>query len=128
MSRAPVSPADRRALAHDAVAAFGGQLGAHRRLDVRCRCSHHVAAVYDADGGLVYVATVGPRGHGSRDFVDTGHAAQARGRAHVDLLDTGGDPMSDDGLPASCECGPRMLSRAALLASVARGERHVIVD
>jgi hypothetical protein len=36
--------------------------------------------------------------------------------------------MSDDRMPASCECGPRMLSRATLLASVGQGVRHLIVD
>lgn len=122
------SGADRRAAAHAALAALDGPRSAHRRLDVRCRRSHHVAAVYVADGVLVYSATVGTHGHGSRDRVDVGHGASKRGRGHTDLLDTGGDPMPDDGMPAACECGPRMLSRAALLASVAEGARHMIVE
>jgi hypothetical protein len=122
------SAADRRAAAHAAVTALDGPLSTHRKLDVRCRNSHHVAAVYEADGVLVYSATVGPHGHGSRDRVDAGHAGSTRGRGHTDLLDTAGDMMSDDGIPASCECGPRTLSRAALLASVAQGERHMIVE
>jgi hypothetical protein len=46
---------------------------------------------------------------------------------YAELLDTGGDPLADDGLPASCECGPHTLSRSALLASIAR-RRHVLVD
>ncbi len=122
------SAADRRAAAQAAITALDGPLSVHRKLDVRCRRSHHVAAVYEADGALVYSATVGPHGHGSRDRVDTGHAASSRGRGHTDLLDTSGDPMSDDSIPASCECGPRMLSRAALLASMEQGARHLIVD
>jgi hypothetical protein len=122
------SAADRRAAAQAAITALDGPMSAHRRLDVRCRHSHHVAAVYEADGMLVYSATVGTRGHGSRDRVDAGHAGSDRCRGHTDVLDTRGDLMSDDGMPASCECGPRTLSRAALLASVAEGVRHVIVD
>jgi hypothetical protein len=128
MARRFASAADRRAAAQAALIAIDGPLGAHRRLDVRCRRSHHVAAVYEADGELVYSATVGPRGHGSRDRVDAGHGASNNGRGHTDLLDTSGDLLSDDGMPASCECGPRMLSRADLLASVEKGMRHVIVD
>jgi hypothetical protein len=122
------SASDRRAAARAAITALDGPLSAHRRLDVRCRNSHHVAAVYEADGLLVYSATVGTHGHGSRDRVDAGHAGGDRGRRHTDMLETGGDLMSDDGMPASCECGPRVLSRAALLASVSEGERHVIVE
>jgi hypothetical protein len=122
------SAADRRAAAHAAITALDGPLSAHRKLDVRCRNSHHVAAVYEADGALVYSATVGTRGHGSRDRVDAGHAGSNRCRGHTDMLDTADDLMSDDGMPASCECGPRVLSRTALLASVAQGVRHVIVE
>ena len=128
MAPAFASAAERRAAAHAAITALDGPLSVHRKLDVRCRRSHHVAAVYDVDGALVYSATVGPHGHGSRDRVDTGHAATSRGRGHTDMLDTAGDQLSDDGMPASCECGPRVLSRADLLASVGRGERHMIVD
>ena len=128
MARRFASATDRRAAAHAAITALDGPLSGYRRLDVRCRRSHHVAAVYEADGVLVYSATVGSRGHGSRDRVDVGHAGSSRGRGHTDMLDTRGDPMSDDGIPASCECGPRILSRAALLASVGQGVRHLIVD
>lgn len=122
------SGAERRAAARAAITALDGPLSAHRKLDVRCRQSHHVAAVYEADGELVYSATVGPHGHGSRDRVDAGHGSSDCGRGHTDLLDTSGDLMSDDNMPASCECGPRTLSRAALLASVEEGVRHVIVE
>ena len=128
MAPAFASAAERRAAAHAAITALDGPLSVHRKLDVRCRRSHHVAAVYEADGALVYAATVWPHGHGSRDRVDTGHDARGRGRGHTDMLDTAGDQLSDDGMPASCECGPRVLSRADLLASVGRGERHMIVD
>ena len=121
------SAADRRAAAHAAITALDGPLSTHRRLDVRCRQSHHVAAVYEADGELVYTATVGPHGHGSRDRVDAGHGSSNNGRGHTDLLDTSDDLLSDDGMPASCECGPRVLSRAALLESVEKGVHHVIV-
>lgn len=122
------SATERRSAARAAITALDGPLSSHRRLDVRCRDNHHVAAVYEADGELVYSATVGPRGHGSRDRVDAGHGSSNSGRGHVDLLDTGGDLLADDDMPASCECGPRTLSRAALLASVEEGTRHVIVD
>jgi hypothetical protein len=121
------SATERRSAAHAAITALGAPLSAHRRLDVRCRHNHHVAAVYEADGELVYSATVGPRGHGSRDRLDAGHGGASCGRGHADLLDTGGDLLADDGMPASCECGPRLLSRADLLAALRGGERHVIV-
>jgi hypothetical protein len=122
MAQRFASAADRRAAAHAAISTLGGSLSAHRRLDVRCRDSHHVAAVYDAGGELVYSAKVGSHCHGSRDRVD-----RSPGGGHADLLDAGGDMMCDDAMPASCECGPRTLSRAALLASVRAGERHLIV-
>jgi hypothetical protein len=122
------SAAHRRAAAEAVLTALDGPLSVHRKLDVRCRSSHHVAAVYEADGVLVYSTTVGCHGHGSRDREDAGHAGSTRGRGHTDMLDTSGDQLADDRIPASCECGPRMLSRAALLASVGQGERHLIVD
>jgi hypothetical protein len=122
------SATERRSAAHAAITALDGPLSAHRRLDVRCRHNHHVAAVYHADGALVYSATVGPHGHGSRDRVDSGHGSSSCGRGHADMLDTGEDLLADDNMPASCECGPRVLSRAALLASVEEGVRHVIVE
>lgn len=122
------SAAHRRAAAQAAITALDGPLSGHRKLDVRCRSSHHVAAVYEADGVLVYSGTVGTHGHGGRDRVDAGHAGSSRARGHIDMLDTSGDPMADDGIPASCECGPRMLSRAAMLASIRQGERRLIVD
>jgi hypothetical protein len=122
------SATERRAAARSAITALDGPLSTHRRLDVRCRNNHHVAAVYEADSELVYSAMVGPRGHGSRDREDVGHGSSSRGRGHVDLLDTGEDLLADDDMPASCECGPRVLSRAALLGALEEGRHHVIVD
>ncbi|GAY07382.1 hypothetical protein [Pseudonocardia sp. N23] len=81
--------------------------------------------MYDADSGLVYVSDTGARSHGRGDRVDTGHIAGRRRGAYVDLLDPGEGAIDDDDLPASCECGPRTLSRSGLLAAVARGQRHM---
>lgn len=122
-------PADRRERAHEALADLGSPLSVHRRMGVSCRRGHHVAAVYTVQHGLlVYAATVGVRPHGSRDFVDTGHSGDTRGRTFVDYLDLGGDDLvGDDALPAGCECGPRTLSRSDLLGEMAAGARHKIV-
>lgn len=87
-----------------------------------------MAAVYDVDGHLVYRSTVGSRGHGRNDRIDVGHAGDQRGRCYADLLDGAVEIPVDDGLPASCECGPRSVSRSMLLAALARHVRHVIVD
>ena len=122
------SPAERRATATAALAAVDRHLSARRRLDVRCRRSHHVAAVYDIGGDLVYRAVTGTRGHGHNDRVSVGHRGDARGRPYADLLDAGDDPLVEDSLPASCECGPRMLSRSALLTSIDQQQRHLLVD
>jgi hypothetical protein len=121
-------PADRRAAAEAALAELDGELSAHRRLEVRCRRSHHVAAVYDTDIGLIYRAVVGTRGHGHQDRIDVGHRGDPRGRIYADVLDAGDDPMADDDLPATCQCGPRTLSRSALLASLAERHRHFFVS
>ncbi len=128
MSSVNSSPAARRSTAAAALAAFAGHLSAHRRLDVRCRRSHHVAAVYNLGGDLVYRAVAGSRGHGHNDRVNEGHGGDPRGRPYADLLDTGVDPLADDELPASCECGPRMLSRSALLTAIAGQQRLLLVD
>jgi hypothetical protein len=93
---------------------------------VQCARSHHVAAVYDADGALVVMTSTGPRAHGRRDFVDAAHGAAHHGTPLVDELDAG--PDADDDVPAVCECGPHTLSRAGLLAAVHRGEHHLRVD
>jgi hypothetical protein len=112
---------ERRRMAQERLTAAGGAGDARRRLAVRCRCSHRVADVYQADGALVYVAQVTGRGHGRRDRVDEAHRGSAHGRDFVDLLAGDG---GDDPLPASCECGPHRLSRATLLAAVAAGDRE----
>src|SRR5947209_3471190 len=59
VSSVDLSPAERRAAATAALAGFDGQLSTYRRLEVRCRRSHHVAAVYSIDENLVYRAVVG---------------------------------------------------------------------
>ena len=46
----------------------------------------------------------------------------------LDLLEAGGDPLTDDTVPAWCDCGPRTLSRVAMLEWIAAGEHRVVVD
>jgi hypothetical protein len=104
-------------------------LGAHRsdarRLGVRCSRSHHVAGVYVTPAGLVYASRVGPHAHGSRDRVDEPHHGASHGSEVVEPLEA--DPLADDALPASCECGPRVLSRADLLRALTQGRRRLDV-
>jgi hypothetical protein len=57
--------------------------------------------------------------------VDEPHHGASRGTEQVELLE--GDAMADDTLPASCECGPRVLSRSDLLRAVAGGKRRLDV-
>jgi hypothetical protein len=52
------------------------------------------------------------------------HAAQT---ALHDLLDAGTGPKVDDALPAWCECGPRVLSRAELQDALAQHQRQLLV-
>jgi hypothetical protein len=80
---------------------------------VQCPNSHHVAAVYETEEGLVYYSIEGPHAHGSKDRIDTAHHGGSRGSEYVDLLV--GDPLDDDALPAWCDCGPWTLSRANLV-------------
>lgn len=127
MSAGPGQEA-RRNRARRSFEALGGERRKHRRLVVACARNHHVAEVYDADGVLVVLTSTGPRAHGRRDFVDTAHGPAHHGRVLVDDLDPAADPTADDELPAVCECGPRTLSRAALLAAVRDGEHHLRVD
>ena len=122
-----IPPAQRRAAAAAALAALDGGLAAHRVLEVRWRRSHHVAVVVDLDGRLVYRAMLVTRGHGHNDRVDEGHHGDPRGRLYADLLEVGADELTDDGLPASCECGPRTLSRSQLLTSIAGQKRRLLV-
>ena len=116
--------AHRRQMAADALAAFGKQRSEHQRLSVQCARSHHLAAVYETEVGLVYHAVEGPHAHGSKDFVDTAHHGRSRGTEYVDLL--AGGPVSDDGLPAWCDCGPHTLSRSDLMRSAADGEVRTV--
>ena len=112
-------------IAADALALLGTQRSEHQRLSVQCPHSHHLAAVYETEAGLVYHAIEGPHAHGSKDRIDTPHHGGPRGTEHVDLL--AGGPMSDDGLPAWCDCGPHTLSRSELLEEAAAGPRTVRV-
>ncbi|MFZ0322564.1 MAG: hypothetical protein WAN48_00350 [Actinomycetes bacterium] len=116
---------DRAQLAEDAWSALphGGHDAV--RLQVHCARSHHVASVYDTTIGLVYAAPVRGRSHGERDLPDKPHGDQHPHR-WFDLLV--GAPAGDDSLPAWCDCGPRTLSRAAVLTWVDDGEHRVVVD
>ena len=109
----------RKRTARAAVDALGGARAERQRLSVQCRHSHHVAGVYETDAGLAYVARTGPHSHGSKDFVDTGHHGGGHGIEIVDLVQA---PGAGDALPGWCDCGPQVVSRAAVLASVRAGE------
>ncbi|HEX6345214.1 hypothetical protein [Umezawaea sp.] len=115
------------ARAREAARAALDEIGAHRararKLTVRCSRGHHVAAVYATSAGLVYASCTRARAHGSRDFADVPRAAGSRRDEQVDLLQRD-DPLVDDALPASCECGPRVLSRSDLLRAVAEHRRR----
>ena len=116
----------RHQAAHDAWARLphGGREAV--RLRVTCGASHHVATVYRTDAGLVYSAPLRGHSHGDRDRVDQPHRAQ-----EIDLwfdwLAPDDAGMVDDAVPAWCDCGHRMLSRAAMLEWMDRGERRVVV-
>ena len=97
------------------------------RLRVQCSRGHHVASVYDTDAGLVYAAPVRDVSHGSRDLPDEPKGDHAPRRWFDWLLDEP-DLTADDALPAWCDCGPRTLSRAAVLTWVRGGERRVVLD
>lgn len=94
-------------------------------LQVQCAQGHHVAKVYATEGGEIVRTTVRPRSHGSRDLPDEPHTPHEV-HHHLDLL--GIDEVQDDGVPAWCDCGPRVLSRAALVEWVGLGESRVVVD
>lgn len=119
-----MNPDTRRKMAAQALAALGPQRGDHQRLSVQCSRSHHLAGVYETPVGLVYHAIEGPRAHGSRDRVDTAHHGGSKGTSFDDLL--AGDEMSDDGLPAWCECGRYTLSRSDLLEEAASGPAKTV--
>lgn len=126
MEKGFATPAVRRAAARAALEALV-QHDQSVKLRVQCAENHHVATVYDTDVGLVYVARSGPHSHGSKDFVDVAHHDAAHGVEVVDLLDPGADAMVDDALPATCECGPRTVSRSELLRTVESGQHRLLV-
>ncbi len=127
MEKGFATPEARRAAAHVAVEALV-QPDRSVKLRVQCAESHHVATVYDTDVGLVYVARSGPHSHGSRDFVDVAHHDAVPGVEVVDVLDPGTGAMADDALPATCECGPRRVSRSELLRAVESGQHRLLVS
>ena len=127
MSTSALTPAQRRQTARAAMTALGSKRAEHKQLSVQCSRSHHVAIVYTTPAGPVYVAVTGPRAHGSRDRHDAAHHNNTHGVEQVDLLVDDSDPMVDDALFASCECGPRTLSRAELLRAIAEGKRRLRV-
>lgn len=115
--------AQRRAAAQAALDAPAGRSDENLLCSVRCTRSHRVAAIYATSVGPVYEALAGPNPPDRRDFAATGR----HGTAVVDVLDTDNDPMGDDGLPAWCECGPRVLSRVDLREALATHRRHLLV-
>jgi hypothetical protein len=117
---------DRRRIAQNAWSALphGGREAT--RMKINCAKSHHVATVYRTSAGLVYVAPIHAHSHGDKDLPDIPHGDQEP-RRWFDLLDADG-AAEDDELPAWCDCGHRMLSRAAVMEWLADGERRVIID
>lgn len=84
-----------------------------------------MAAVLDTAAGPVFRSVTGLRAHGGRDYIDTGHGSHENGTRYADLL--AADDFTDDELPASCECGPHMLSRARLAKAIADFERVILM-
>ena len=101
--------------------------GGHDRVLVQIQCArgHHVAAVYDSAIGPVYSAPIRSRSHGSRDRVDELHNDRDTSR-WFDLVVI--DDPRDDELPAWCDCGHRVLSRAAVRKWLAAHESRVVID
>jgi hypothetical protein len=127
MTTAQLTHAERSLVAEKAWSALphGGRDAV--RLQVHCGRGHHVAAVYATDAGLVYLAPVRAHSHGAHDLPDEPHGAQ-RVQRWFDLLAAGDGPMVDDALPAWCDCGHRVLSRAAVLEWLGDGEHRVVID
>ncbi len=94
-------------------------------LQVQCAHGHHVAKVFATEAGDVVRTLVRPRSHGSRDLPDRPHTPHDV-HHHLDLLVV--DDEGDDDVPAWCDCGPRVLSRAALVEWRGLGETRVVVD
>ena len=110
-----------------ALERLGAHRSEHRLLNVQCGRSHHLASVYRTDAGPVYRSLSGPHAHGSLDFVDTPHRGGRR-HEYVVLLDPATSDTAattSDELPAWCDCGPVMLSRAELLEHLRAG-RHTV--
>ncbi|GGN93805.1 hypothetical protein [Nocardia rhizosphaerihabitans] len=114
------SPSERHRVARRAVDELGTERDSHVLLRVRCGRSHHVAAVYDTAAGAVYESVVGPHAHGRRDFVDEPHHRATHGTRYIDLLN--GGPLTDDQLPASCECGSFHVSRTEVRRAMDEGK------
>lgn len=112
-------------MASEAIGVLGASRRDHVLLRVRCSASHHVATVYRAEPGPVFVSVVGQRAHGNRDFVDLAHGTHGRGTQYMDLLD--GAPNADDELPAHCECGAHSLSRRELRQAIDSAQRTFLI-
>ncbi len=94
-------------------------------MQVQCAEGHHVAKVFTTRAGDVIRTTVRPRSHGSRDLPDRPHSPHGV-HHHLDMLAV--DDVQDDEIPAWCDCGPRSLSRSAVLDWRAAGDTRVVVD
>lgn len=123
MSTSASAPQERRASAAAALSALGVRRSDAQVLSVQCRDGHHVAAVYRTDAGMVVATRTGPHGHGSRDFIDTGHRGARGGQDYVDLVEVG--PSVGDDVPAWCDCGVWTLSRAEIIDHLGSGQRTV---
>lgn len=121
------SATGRHQRAVEALAHLGMHRADHERVGVQCRHSHHVAAVYDTEAGLVYVSTVGPHSVGRGDRPAVPHqTSQHEARSGVEFVELlRGDAMSDDVVPGWCPCGTWSLSRRDLLEAAETGQRHV---
>jgi hypothetical protein len=102
------------------LAELGDQLSDHEVLSVQCRHSHHVAAVYRTDSGLVFRSVTGPHAHGRKDRSDVAHHGAHHGQVYAEVLD---DRQADPMLPGWCDCGSWSLTRSDLLADVRAGVR-----
>ncbi len=113
----------RQRTAAEALDELGTAVREHELLSVQCTHGHHLAVVYETAAGLVVRTLTGPHAHGSKDRLDAPHHGAVRGAVHTDLLIGAKDTA--DGVPAWCDCGPRLLSRATLTAEIRRGRRTV---
>lgn len=97
-------------------------------LQVSCDRSHHLAAIFQTEAGLVFHSVLHSKAHGRRDYFDSGHHASQLGVDWFDLLDPGKDPAIADELAAGCECGPYTLSRALLIQHIADGQTRIVIE